>query len=108
VINDDEYCGVVGLGRDAGFCETRMADDPLRAACDAAAVGRASDTGRLGPTWFYEGGPCAQTGNEQGCENHETDQFLVYAKGHGQFEACAAQNIPFAPPGSRCGGLFLP
>jgi hypothetical protein len=108
VINSDEYCGRVGFYRNQWYCETRQADDPLRAACDAAAVGRAGDTGRWGPTWFFEGGPCTSTGNEPGCENHETDQFLVYAKGHGEFEACAALSIPFEPEGSRCGQVVVP
>jgi hypothetical protein len=104
VANYDEYCGKVGFDPHQFFCETRVAGDPARAACDAMAVGRSGDTGRYGPTWYYEGGPCAQTGDTQGCENHPTDQFLAYAKGSGEFAACAAASIVVDPPdGNRCG-----
>lgn len=107
VINTDEYCGRVGFDANQWYCETRPSWDPLRVACDQAAVGRAADTRRWGPMWFAEGGACTATGNQPGCENHESDQFLVYAIGRGEFEACAAPNIPFEPEGSRCGQLRI-
>ncbi len=108
VANYDGYCGKVGFDPNQGFCDTRQDGDPARAACDAVAVGRSGDTGRYGPTWYYEGGPCAQTGDVQGCENHPTDQFLAYTKGGGEFAACAAASIPLDPEGNRCGVIQLP
>ncbi len=107
VINEDEYCGRVGFDPGPLYCETRMAGDPLRAACDAAAVGQASDTGRWGPTWNFDGNPCGPAGDQTGCENHPTDQFEVYAKGSGQVEACAAATIPMQADGSRCGSVVV-
>jgi hypothetical protein len=108
VANVDGYCGKVGFDPNQGFCATRPDGDPLLSACDAAAVGRAKDTGRPGPTWFYEGGPCTGNTAEQGCENHPSDQFLVIAKGAGEFAACAADAIAVDPDGSRCGVLSVP
>jgi hypothetical protein len=108
VINEDEYCGRVGFDANQLYCETRMADDPLRAACDQAAVGRAVDSGRWGPTWTLDGAPCGPPGDQPGCENHPTDQFQVYVKGRGEAEACAAVEIPMQPPGSRCGSFVVP
>jgi len=109
VANYDGYCGKVGFDPNQMYCTTRTDTDPARAACDAVAVGRAGDTGRMGPIWYWEGKACAQTGDQQGCENHPTDQFLAYAKGGGEYAACAAPNIPYEPDGgSRCGILQLP
>jgi len=108
VTNADDYCGKVGFDPNQSFCATRPDSDPLLAACDAAAVGRAKDTGRPGPTWFYEGGPCTTNTAEQGCENHPSDQFLVIAKGSGEFAACAADAITVDPDGSRCGVIQVP
>jgi hypothetical protein len=106
VANYDGYCGKVGFDPNQGFCNTRPDGDPMRAACDAAAVGRSGDTGRWGPTWYYEGGPC-NPGNSEGCENYPTDQFKAYAKGWGEFAACAAPTIEIDPEGSRCGVIQI-
>lgn len=106
VANYDGYCGKVGFDPNQWYCTTRMDGDPARAACDAVAVGRSGDTGRWGPTWYWEGQPCAQTGN--GCQNHPTDQFQAYANGSGEYAACAAPTIDVEPDGgSRCGVLQI-
>jgi hypothetical protein len=104
VANYDGYCGKVGFDPNQLFCTTRTADDPMKRACDAAAVGVAVDTKRPGPTWNYEGQACTSVGDQPGCENHESDQFLAYAKGRGIFEACAPAAL-VDPDGSRCGGI---
>jgi hypothetical protein len=103
VQNVDEYCARVGVpGR--YFCDTRLEGDPQRAACDYMAMGRAKDTGRYGPTWTYNGQPCAGATEAPGCANHQTNQFLAVAKGAGEFMACAADDVPVDPvEGSRCG-----
>ena len=99
VVNVDHYCQRVGVsGR--YFCFTRAEDDPRRADCDRMAVGVASDTGRYGPTWRYEGQPCTDAGDKAGCNNHPENQFLVIAKGAGEFKACAARDVPIE--GDRC------
>jgi hypothetical protein len=103
VINVDSYCERV-VGMSGKFCGTRLEGDPQRGACDYLAVGKAQDTGRWGPTWYYNNQLCdgANFGN---CANNSNDQFLVNAKAPGLFEACAAPNVPIAAPdGSACGG----
>lgn len=106
VINVDGYCGKAGFGATDKFCWTRVEDDPQAAACDALAVGRAGDTGRWGPTWFYNGRPCGAF-EQPGCSNHPDNQFLVNTRGDGEYAACAAPDIPLSQdperPGSRCG-----
>ena len=47
VANYDGYCGKVGFDPNQMYCTTRTDTDPARAACDAVAVGRAGDTGRM-------------------------------------------------------------
>jgi len=107
VINIDGYCGKAGFGTTDKFCWTRPEDDPQAAACDSLAVGRAGDTGRWGPTWFYNGRPCTATGTEPGCTNRADNQFLVDTRGDGEYAACAAPDIPLSQdpdrPGDRCG-----
>ncbi len=107
VINIDGYCGKAGFGDSDKFCFTRTEGDPMAEACDMLAVGRAGDTGRWGPTWSYNGGPCTAGPGENGCSNHDSNQFLVNTRGDGSYQACAAADIPLSQdpdrPGSRCG-----
>ena len=103
VPNIDHYCARVGFG-DWKFCDTRPEGDPEHVACDYMATGRSADTGRWGPTWYYQNEPCSQSTH---CANHATNQFLAIAKGAGNFEACAADDIPVAEDGTRCGGIEI-
>jgi hypothetical protein len=111
VINLGGYCGRAGFGELDKFCFTRREGDPMQTACDYLAVGRAADTGRWGPTWYYNGQPCTDP-TEVGCNNHPSNQFLVISKGTGEFSACAAPEIPLSQdperPGSRCGVCRIP
>jgi hypothetical protein len=77
------------------------------------AVGMARDTGRYGPTWFYNGEPCKDLApNELGCQNHPDNQFLVVAKGVAEVAACAFEasstgdrvcaECNISPDNSRC------
>ncbi len=103
VENIDNYCQRVGIGN-GKYCVTRLEGDLQREACDALAVGKAKDTGRYGPTWTYNDLPCIPAGDPgNGCVNHETNQFLVKAKGSGNYKACAADDVP--AEGDRCGGI---
>lgn len=106
VENIDNYCQRVGAGN-GKYCETRLEGDLQREACDALAVGKAKDTGRYGPTWYYNNKPCIPAGDpSSGCINYETNQFLAVAKGAGNYQACAADDVPAL--GDRCGGMTLP
>jgi len=85
----------IGFTDGRRFCPPRPEGHPERAACDAALVGAAADTGRIGPTWTVNGQPCVFA---NGCENHPTNQFLVFAYAAGTYQACAS---------GICGALVL-
>jgi hypothetical protein len=103
----ESYCAKVGFDWRAAFCDTRQEGNPQRPACDALVVGRATDTGRYGPTWEWDDRPCqaAETGQAEGCVNHGSNQFLVIARGEGELLACASNDWPAT--GARCGGCEL-
>ncbi len=106
VVNTGGYCAAVGFGAGDKFCFTRKEDDPQAPACDALALGKAGDTGRWGPTWFYDGRPCTAAGDTTpGCRNHPDNQFLVIAKGPGEFAACASPGVPV--DGDQCGTFVV-
>ena len=102
VPNIDHYCDRVGFG-DWKFCDTRPEGDAQRVACDYMVTGKAEDTGRWGPTWFYGNDLCSAAPDK--CANHQTEQFMAVAKAPGTFEACAAESWPVAPDGARCGAF---
>lgn len=105
VINVDNYCAKAGFDAGSKFCYTRTEGDPQSVACDYLAVGKASDTGRWGPTWTFNGQPCSP--NSDGCVNSPDNQFLVLHYGYGTYLACVAPEVPISTdpsrPGSRCG-----
>jgi hypothetical protein len=103
----DSYCGKVGFDSRALFCEVRQEGNPQRPPCDALVVGRASDTGRYGPTWEMNDKACQPAGDAQseGCTNHPSNQFLAIARGDGQVLACASSEWPAT--GARCGGCTI-
>jgi hypothetical protein len=104
VANENGYCDKVGFG-DWKFCETRAEGDPEREACDYLVTGRATDTGRWGPTWYHDYDICASIPDL--CVNHGSNQFLVVAKGNGEYRACAAEGWPLAADGARCGTIEI-
>jgi hypothetical protein len=104
VANVDHYCDRVGFG-DWKHCETRPEGHAERVACDYLVTGKAEDTGRWGPTWFYGNDLCAYF--PQKCANHATEQFMAIAKAKGTYEACAAEDWPVASNGSRCGWIEI-
>ncbi len=103
----DSYCGKIGFDSRALFCETRQEGHPQRGACDALVVGRASDTGRHGPTWRMNGNACqpADSTLQPGCSNHADNQFLAVARGDGEMLACASTE--WMASGDRCGGCTV-
>jgi hypothetical protein len=96
---DAAYCRQIGFTDGRLHCPVRTEGNPERAACEAARVGRASDTGRVGPTWSANGKRCGEDGGAS-CVNHPDNQFLVFAYGSGRFQACAATGV--------CGEITLP
>ena len=104
VINMNNFCGRAGFDPVAKFCFTRREGDPQSEACDYLAVGKASDTGRWGPTWSWNDQPCRVNG---GCTNHPDNQFLVITNATGKYLACVSPEVPLSTdpvrPGSRCG-----
>jgi hypothetical protein len=103
----DSYCAKVGFDARAIYCDTRPEGHPQREACDILVVGKATDTGRYGPSWSKDGKPCVNAGSESapGCTNHAENQFLVISRGPGNLLACASETWPAT--GSRCGGCTL-
>jgi hypothetical protein len=85
---DVAYCAAVGYTDGRSICPVRPEGAPDREACEAWRVGKAADTGRVGPTWSYEGQSC--TGPDSGCENSPTNQYQVLAYKSGTYQACAA------------------
>jgi hypothetical protein len=105
--SNPSYCEQAGFGN-RPFCFTRTeGGDQQMFACDSMAVGRSPETGRWGPTWYYNGLPCTAAGDGTvGCKNHPDNQFMVIAKGPGTYTACANPNVPVS--GDRCGGITIP
>lgn len=90
LVHDGDYCTKTGwVGR--LDCPVRQEGDPNRLACEIYAIGYAADTHRPGPTWTRNGHYC--TGEAGDCDNHEDNQFLVYAYGSGIYQACTDDGI---------------
>jgi hypothetical protein len=104
VANVDDFCDRVGFGG-WKFCETRPEGDPQRVACDYMVTGRAEDTARWGPTWFYDSDLCSLQPSQ--CALHGTEQFLAIAKSPGRYTACAREDYPIAEGGTRCGWIEI-
>jgi hypothetical protein len=119
VANVDGYCSKVGTGGPtAPYCETRLEGSTQREACDGLVVGKAKDTGKVGPTWTWNDQPCfavGTTGGQPGCINLD-NQFLIVARDPGNYLACASGEWPVAKAGagpntedgSLCGGWIIP
>lgn len=97
---DAAFCKRIGYSDGRSYCPVRTEGSPERLACEAARVGRASDTGRVGPTWTVDGRGCDGYGDVTSCVNHPTNQFQAYAYGPGTFRACGANGA--------CGEIRLP
>jgi hypothetical protein len=104
VVNVDNYCDRMGFGS-WKFCDTRPEGHPQREACDYLVTGKAEDTGRWGPTWYY--GPDLCQYFPDSCANHASNQFMAVSKSNGIFEACAAEGWPVAENGTRCGTIEI-
>ncbi len=88
---DVEYCEEIGFTDGRSWCPVRPEGNPEREACELYAVGRAKDTNRPGPTWYFKGGFC--TGKASGCDNHPDNQYLLRVFVSGTFSACARSGV---------------
>jgi hypothetical protein len=86
---DAAYCAKIGFTDGRSLCPVRMEGDPQREACELYITGRATDTGRAGPTWYFNGSPC--TGRPI-CENSPDNQYQVIAYHGGTYSACGNKN----------------
>jgi hypothetical protein len=90
---DAAYCKRIGFTDGREFCPVRVEGHPERQACEAARVGRASDSGRAGPTWSANGKRCDGPDGGASCLNHSDNQYLVWAYGTGSFKACTQSGV---------------
>ncbi len=88
---DRAYCAKIGFTDGRSFCPVRPEGNPERAACELYAVGRAADTNRPGPTWYFHGGFC--TGRDSGCMNSPDNQYQLKIYVSGTFKACARNGV---------------
>jgi hypothetical protein len=95
-----DYCTEIGFTDARSYCPPRPEGHVQVDVCNEAVVGRASDTGRIGPTWTFNDNPCDVTPGENVCGNHSTNQFLVVIWGTGTARACATNGV--------CGELVIP
>jgi hypothetical protein len=91
IVHDATYCAAVGFTDGRIDCAIRPEGASDRQACEIYVLGTAIDTGRGGPTWTRNGKLC--TGALGDCENHEDNQFLLYAYGGGTYAACSRDGM---------------
>jgi hypothetical protein len=86
---DAAYCAEIGFTDGRLWCPVRPEGAPDREACEEYVMGFAKDSKRQGPTWYLNGELCTATK----CENHEDNQYLLYAYAGGRYEACAKNDV---------------
>jgi hypothetical protein len=87
---DAAYCAKIGFTDGRSICPVRPEGNPERSACEAYVTGRAADTGRAGPTWYFGGSFC--TGRPT-CENHPDNQYQLVVYAGGLYRACARSGV---------------
>ena len=85
------YCAKIGFTDGRAVCPVRPEGNPERQACELYVTGRATDTGRPGPTWTFGGGSC--TGRASGCENSADNQYQLRIFQGGVFKACGRNGV---------------
>ncbi|MGE5126578.1 MAG: hypothetical protein ACM3PV_09805 [Betaproteobacteria bacterium] len=83
---DVVYCMNAGFTDGRAYCAVRAEHGPEREACENWRVGRAEDSGRYGPTWYFRGQYC--TGQPSGCQNHPDNQYGLFAWENGLYVMC--------------------
>jgi hypothetical protein len=97
---DRDYCAQIGFTDGRNCCPPRPEGHPDVDVCNEAIVGLASDTGRVGPTWTFNGQLCDPYGPGN-CRNHPSNQFLLFVFGPGTARACGNLN-------GVCGTVIVP
>jgi hypothetical protein len=97
---DRRYCAEIGFTDARTCCPPRPEGHPDVEPCNEAIVGRATDTGRIGPTWTFDGQLCGPAGPGN-CTNHPDNQFLLFVYGPGTARACGNLN-------GVCGTVVVP
>jgi len=87
---DWEYCAAIGFTDGRSYCAVRPEGNPQRSPCELVVTGRASDTGKPGPTWRRDGTLC--TGRASGCDNVPENQFQLLVYASGTYTACGNKN----------------
>jgi hypothetical protein len=95
-----EYCAAIGYDDYRRRCPPRPEGHPEVEICNEQAVGRALDTGRVGPTWTFNELPCIDPATPGRCRNHSENQFLVHVYGAGLARACGRNGV--------CGEVVVP
>jgi hypothetical protein len=88
---DATYCAKIGFTDGRAVCPVRPEGNPERQACELYVTGRATDTGRPGPTWTFGGRLC--TGRASGCENSGENQYQLRIFQGGVFKACGRNGV---------------
>ena len=88
---DAAYCAKIGFTDGRSMCPVRPEGNPERTACELYVTGRATDTGRPGPTWTVGGRFC--TGRASGCENSGDNQYQLRVFQGGVFKACGRNGV---------------
>ncbi len=86
---DSAYCRQIGFTDGRSYCPVRAEGSPDRSACEEYAIGHAEDTGRPGPTWFFNGQLC----NGKDCDNHPDNQYLLFAYSSGRYQPCTKDGV---------------
>lgn len=86
-----DYCAKIGFTDGRSYCPVRPEGNPERVACETYVTGKAKDTGRPGPTWYFNGSLCG--GRASGCENSPDNQYQLLIYTGGTFQACAQNGV---------------
>jgi hypothetical protein len=84
-----EYCREIGYTDGREICPVRLERDPDRVACEAWVLGNAKDTGKPGPTWYYEWDQYCTTFAESGCEHNPDNPLSLFVRKGGWYQACS-------------------
>ena len=90
LVTDAAFCAKIGFP-DRTNCPVRPEGHPERTACELYVTGRAVDTGRPGPTWYFGGSLCK--GQASGCENHPENQYQLLVWAGGTYRACGKNGV---------------
>lgn len=89
---DANYCSAIGYTDGRAYCPVRGEGSRDREACESWRVGKATDTGRGGPTWQHGKGENAEYCKGlavNGCANHPDNQYQLLAARGGTYVMCA-------------------